>query len=102
MCSIRTSRCVGWTKRSCREVLDRDYKKSKLTTASFGIPLELTYMPVYKLCLSAQVYGDVVFNSHTKYKKPITKDRFSGSMYSRLASALRLPTKGWDSMPNMA
>lgn len=60
------------------EVLDRDYKKSKLTTASFGIPLELTYMPVYKLCLSAQVYGDVVFNSHTKYKKPITKDRFSG------------------------
>ena len=60
------------------EVLDRDYKKSKLTTASFGIPLELTYMPVYELCLSAQVYGDVVFNSHTKYKKPITKDRFSG------------------------
>lgn len=60
------------------QTLDRDYKKSKLTTAAFGIPVQLTYIPAPKLCLSAQVYGDVVFNSHTKYKKPITKDRFSG------------------------
>lgn len=58
--------------------LDREYKKSKLTTAAFGIPVQLTYLPTKGLRISAQVYGDLLFNAHTKYKKPITKDRFSG------------------------
>lgn len=58
--------------------LDRDYKKSKLATSSLGIPLQLTFIPARKLYVSALVYGDVVYNSHTKVKKPISKARLSG------------------------
>lgn len=58
--------------------LDRDYKKSKLTTAAFGIPVQVTFLPAKSLRISALVYGDLVCNAHTKYKKPKVKERFSG------------------------
>lgn len=58
--------------------LDRDYKKSKLMTASLGIPVQLCYTTRYDLHMSVLAYGDVVINAHTKYKKPKTKSNFSG------------------------
>ena len=53
-------------------------KKSKLTTAQFGLPIGLKYCPTHKVELTAFAFGEVVCNAHTKVTKPKEKARMHG------------------------
>lgn len=60
------------------EKLEGMIKKSKLTATYIGIPLRLTFRIGRDLRLSAMAAGEVLVNSHTKYKKPKVKNHLSG------------------------
>lgn len=57
--------------------LDEKYKKSKLMTVSFGIPLQFCYSSRQGFHFSVLAYGDLVAGAHTKYKKPKNRANFS-------------------------
>ena len=57
---------------------DKPYRKSKLLVATIGLPVQFSYSPAPRFYISAVAYADVVFNSHTKYKRPIEKAHLSG------------------------
>ena len=75
------------------EPLDRDYKKSKLTTFSLSIPVELEYQfparnnPNNRFFIAGGVLGEAMFKSHTKYKKPKHKSE-SGQNLETFQGAL--------------
>lgn len=75
--------------------IEGNFKKSKLTTASLGIPLQVAYFPIPKFSISAQLYGDVVFNSHTKYKKPKSKADLAGVNTWQCGAGVALSYKGF-------
>ena len=58
------------------ETLDKDYKKSKLTTFSLSVPVELELQfPANKdhenrFFIAGGILGEAMLKSHTKYKKP--------------------------------
>lgn len=61
--------------------LDKNYKKSKLTTVAFSVPVELEAQFPRKnaedkrFFLAGGVLGEVVLGSHTKYKRPKHKQK---------------------------
>lgn len=55
-------------------------KKSKLTTVAIDIPVMLDINFGKNFFISAGVYGGIVIGSHTKYKKPKTKDKGGHAM----------------------
>lgn len=57
--------------------LEKDYKKSKLTAAYIGVPVNLTYR-YRRAAITLTGYADLLINSHTKYKKPKEKEHLSG------------------------
>ncbi len=55
--------------------LDGDYKKSKLTTTYFAIPLSLQIKLGGDISIEPGVYAGVLYGSHTKYKEPKSKSK---------------------------
>ena len=53
-------------------------KKSKFTTAQFGLPIGVKYCPARKVEFTAFAFGEVVYNAHTKVAKPKDKARLHG------------------------
>lgn len=60
------------------EKLDGMIKKSKMTTTYLGIPVRFTFRIGGNLRLSAMAAGEILVNSHTKYKKPKVKNHLPG------------------------
>lgn len=73
---------------------DEPYRKSKLLVATIGLPVQLSYSPAPRFYVSALAYADVVFNSHTKYKRPIDKARLSGVAAFQPGVGLSLSYRG--------
>lgn len=61
--------------------LDKNYKKSKLTTVSLSVPLELEaqfpsrHASDRRFFVAGGLLGEVVLGAHTKYKKPKHKQK---------------------------
>lgn len=73
------------------EAIDPKYKKSKLSTFSFMVPLTLEVQfprrnpPSRRFFIAGGVYGDVALGVHTKYKKP--KEKSKSNPYINTLSA---------------